>query len=485
MKTQRLIDTTALDALSGFGALLFNTPPADRARLEEIMAEVDEIQLTADAAGRDLTTEENRRIDQLYAEFRRLDMETTASQRRGRRSEPSPTPNGRFGNGQPSRRSGRQVPRPPRQQARVAAGTEWFNATFGTEATDADSGFSGWADYLGALAGVTQGHPDDRLQAYRPRNAGMTEGTGSTGGFLVPVELLPGVLGPAFIESGLLSRVTVIPMSSNMASVMGIDTHDHTDGSIGGLTLNWVAEGEDLSEQTPSLVAELMRAKKGSVLVPVTNELLDDTAVAEVQLRSIMQQAARAGLEWAVLTGNGAGHPRGVLNDPALITAAKESGQAADTIVYENIVNMVARMHPNLLPGAIWVASPTILPQLLTMQFSVRNSSLEVVGGERTPVTMSGDQAGMYRLLGLPLVFSETLPVVGDLGDIVLVNPSEYMLGLRLDAQIQVSTHEQFSKDKTVFRLILRADGQGRWTGPATPKVGSTLSWAVTLAARA
>ena len=65
-----------------------------------------------------------------------------------------------------------------------------------------------------------------------------------------------------------------------------------------------------------------------------------------------MRSAARFGREQTVLTDNVAGRPRGVLNDAALITIAKESGQAADTMLFENIVNMLTRIHPNLLPGA-------------------------------------------------------------------------------------------------------------------------------------
>jgi hypothetical protein len=76
------------------------------------------------------------------------------------------------------------------------------------------------------------------------------------------------------------------------------------------------------------------------------------------------------------------------------------------------------------------------------------------------------------------------MPTLGDQGDIVLTNLSEYLFGLMQDAQIAISQHLKFDEDRTVFRL-LRADGQGRWNGPATPLIGSTLSWCVGLAARA
>lgn len=153
------------------------------------------------------------------------------------------------------------------------------------------------ADFLGALAGAKEGRPDPRLEPYRgPQNAGMTEGTGGTGGFLVERQLVAQILGQAFVESGILSRVNVLPMASSMTAIAGFNTKDHSSGAIAGLTLNWEGEGDTFPEQTPSLVEESLIAKKGAILVPVTNELLYDGPAAEVQLRQIMQQAARFGL---------------------------------------------------------------------------------------------------------------------------------------------------------------------------------------------
>jgi HK97 family phage major capsid protein len=273
-------------------------------------------------------------------------------------------------------------------------------------------------------------------------------------------------------------------MSTLALAVGGFDTLNHTGGAIGGLTMEWVGEGEQLSSQTGTLRQINLVAKKGSIMVDVTNELLADAPAASIQLEGIMRDAARFGLEAAVLTGNGAGRPLGVLNDPALITVAAESGQAADTLVYENIINMVARLHPNLLPRAVWVANPNILPQLLSMSFPVHGAS-DVVAGSQVPVTRDGNRVGAYQLLGLPLVLSEALPTLGDAGDLILADFGEYALGMRRDVAIDVSTHLKFDYDKVVFRLIIRADGFGRWNAPATPLVGSTLSWCVNLAARA
>src|SRR5439155_12909403 len=87
-------------------------------------------------------------------------------------------------------------------------------------------------------------------------------------------------------------------------------------------------------------------------------------------------------LDYAFLNGTGAGQPKGVLNDAALITVTKEAGQATGTILYENVVKMFARLHPALVQDAVWIANPTTIPQLLLMTVKVKNvAGTENVGG--------------------------------------------------------------------------------------------------------
>ncbi len=67
----------------------------------------------------------------------------------------------------------------------------------------------------------------------------------------------------------------------------------------------------------------------------------------------------------------------------------------------------------------------------------------------------------------------------------MFVDFSQYSLGLRKVMSIDKSQHVGWQTDETGYRGILRADGQGRWDQVVTPKNGDTLSWCVTLAARA
>ena len=88
------------------------------------------------------------------------------------------------------------------------------------------------------------------------------------------------------------------------------------------------------------------------------------------------------------------------------------------------------------------------------------------------------------RLLTRPIVFTEKLPTLGTTGDIILVDLSQYALGLRKELYLEKSNAVNWSTDLTNYRITVRANGQGKWSGAFTPKAGSTLSWCVSLETR-
>ena len=438
-------------------------------RLIDLNDKANAIRSQAQREGRDLTESEAADVDRIIADFEAVENELGSRGSKGRKTEPG-APTG--GGGMVQRTRVEDMIRPNAAQT--------IAAMFPRDT----HGFRSLSEFLGALASE---RGDSRLRVGPPIHAaGMSEGTGSSGGFLVPPQFMAEILGPAFVESNILSRTSLVPMTSSAILTAGFDnTSSHSGGAIGGLTMEWAGEGQQLSSQTGKVRAVTMQAKKGAVMVEVTNELLFDSPAASIQLREIMSAAARFGLEAAILTGNGVGRPLGLLNDNAKIVIGKETSQAADTILYANLVKMVARIHPSLLPGAVWVANPTTLTQLLNIQRPISDAAgTDYVGGDILPVFQTGVN-GTFSLLGLPLVFSEALPVLGDAGDLVLASFSEYQLGMRMDARIDVSTELKFDYDKSVFRLILRADGLSRWDQALQPMNGDTLTWATMLEERA
>jgi HK97 family phage major capsid protein len=165
------------------------------------------------------------------------------------------------------------------------------------------------------------------------------------------------------------------------------------------------------------------------------------------------------------------------LQAPALVSQAKESGQAANTIQYENIVKMYARAWGS---DFIWIGNQEIFPQLATMSLAV--------GTGGAPVWMPANRAaGMpyQTLMGYPLIFVEQAAALGTVGDLILADMSQYRLVDKGGVQSAMSIHVEFVADEIVFRWLTRVDGQPLWNSALTPYKGSnTRSPFVALATR-
>ena len=89
-------------------------------------------------------------------------------------------------------------------------------------------------------------------------------------------------------------------------------------------------------------------------------------------------------------------------------------------------------------------------------------------------------------LLGRPILPLEQCQTVGTVGDIMLADWRQYLIIEKGGIEAASSIHVEFLTDQTVFRFILRMDGQPMRNAALTPFKGTlTQSSFVTLATRA
>lgn len=174
----------------------------------------------------------------------------------------------------------------------------------------------------------------------------MSEGSGVSAGFLVPPQFISGVIDGALDIEIIRPACVVLPMASNTLDTAGFNFQDGTDGKRAGLKLTWGPEAGTLSEQVAVARKISFTAKKANILCRVSSELAEDAIAFDTQLRSAMVAAVGAGLDGAFVSRTGAGMPLGILNSPCLITQVKESGQAANTLMLQNLAGMLARLTP-------------------------------------------------------------------------------------------------------------------------------------------
>jgi HK97 family phage major capsid protein len=346
-----------------------------------------------------------------------------------------------------------------------------------------DKEFGNWADYLSNIWGKAN---TESALAAKTRIQKVQNSFGSTvpadGGFLIP-EILRSELLRVSLETAMVRpRARVVPMESLSVPFPTIDSTSNASSVYGGIVGYWTEEGGSLTDSAPQFGRVNLMAKKLTVYSEVPNELFQDSLLS---LQAFMDQAYPEALSWfedvAFTSGNGVGQPTGFLNADAAVSVTKETGQAATTIVWENIVKAYSRMLTSSIGRAVWVCHIDTFPELATMALSVGTGGSAVWIG-------NGDGAGAppMTILGRPVLFTEKANSVGTAGDVNFVDFGYYLIGDRQAMQADTSVDFKFGNDKTAMRVIERVDGQPWIKSAITPQTGSnTLSPFVKIATRA
>jgi HK97 family phage major capsid protein len=312
--------------------------------------------------------------------------------------------------------------------------------------------------------------------------SGLNETVGSDGGFLVQTDFSSELLKRAYETGQIASRCRKVPISSNANGLRlnALDETSRANGSrFGGVQAYWENEADATTASKPKFRTMELYLKKLMGLCHATEELLADASALGSVLSQGFGEEFGFKIDDAIINGTGAGQPLGYMNSAALVSVAKESSQVAATVVVENVFKMRARLWARSRANSVWLINQDIEPQLHSM-------TLGSTG--QTPVFMpAGGVSGMPfdTLYGRPIIPIEQAATLGTVGDIALVDLSQYLLIDKGGLNAATSLHVRFLNDEQTFRFILRIDGQPIWNAPLTPYKGSaTQSPFVVLATR-
>jgi len=330
-------------------------------------------------------------------------------------------------------------------------------------------------------ASVPGGSTDPRLFNIRAAT-GLSEGTPSDGGFLVQTDFSSELLQEVF-QTGILAprcRRINISGTANGITINGVDETSRASTRSGGIVGYWVDEAAQKTASKPKFRQIELKLKKLIGLCYATDELLSDAAALENFIRQAFVAEFGFLLDDAIVNGTGAGQPLGILNAGCLATVSAEDGQGADTVVAENIIKMRARLFPQSRANSVWLINQNVEPQLHAMSLAVG------VGGVPVYMPAGGLSGSPYdTLYGRPVIPIEQCPTLGDLGDIILADLNGYILAQKGGIESAMSIHVKFDYDESVFRFVMRVDGQPIRASALTPYKGTdTLSHFVVLAAR-
>lgn len=339
-----------------------------------------------------------------------------------------------------------------------------------------------------AVGNFSTGVVDPRLSDMRTRMNYSAAATGANetipaeGGYLTGTELSNDLLAGAFETGFLGSRVRRRKLTgpNNSIKFNAYDETSRADGSrYGGVQSFWTNEAGALTGSKPTYRQVALELSKLTGLYYATDELVQDAGALEAEIDAAFSSEFGFKIDDAILNGSGAGQPLGILNSGALVTQAAEGGQAADTILTENVIKAYARWLGQRRNG-VWVTNRDTYPELFSLTLAV--------GTGGAPVGLMGTNIAnepFDRLLRMPVLEMEQAATLGDAGDLILFDPSQYVLADKGSIQGAVSIHVRFTNDEIVFRFVYRVDGQPIPSSAITPFKGAdTRSPMVTLAAR-
>jgi HK97 family phage major capsid protein len=325
-------------------------------------------------------------------------------------------------------------------------------------------------------ASIPGGVTDPRLSSIHAAATGLGEVIPSDGGFLVQKDfsltLLEDLQNTGIIWNKIGRRVP-ISGNSNGTKAYGFDETSRVSSRGGGMVAYWVGEAAQGTSAKPKFREIMLTLKKVMGLCYATDEALSDAGQLEATLRSGFQSEFGFKLDDAVINGTGVTDPQGVLNSGSLVSVAKETGQKANTIVAENVIKMYSRMFPWSLADAIWLININTLPQLMTMSIAVGTGGVPVY----LPPGNSLANGPGGTLLGRPVYPVEQCPSLGTQGDILFGDfTNGYIVAEKGGLQTDMSIHLRFDYDESVFRFIMRVDGQAVRASALTPYKGGATS---------
>lgn len=299
---------------------------------------------------------------------------------------------------------------------------------------------------------------------------GMSEAVMQDGGVSVIPEFSKTILENVYANN-LYDMTDQYTVGGNSMKFPRNAESSRADGSRGGgIQGFWTDEGATITSSRPKIENFDLKLKKLAVVVYLTDELLEDNALALEQyvIRKVSEEL-NFKLGDAIINGNGQGQPLGILNSLCLVSNAKEAGQAATTFVAANAVKMHARRLNKTGANYVWLRNQDTTPQ-----FDLLNSPVGTAGGQLIYLPPGGLSGSSYATLyGHPVIDIEFAPTLGTVGDVILANFSDYVTISKGGIQQAESMHIEFLTDQTALRFIFRVDGAPWAKAAVTPFKGS------------
>lgn len=294
---------------------------------------------------------------------------------------------------------------------------------------------------------------DGTADAIKAFKAMATTSGGAVGEHFVP-RIQTNVVIEALYQKSIiraLPGLTVYPMPGPIADMPTIST----------FTASWTAENAAAQAAGDAATGrKTLTAKKLTSLATLSNELLVDTNPGvEPYIRNGMAGAIGVAFDTGGIVGDGTGN-----NPTGLTSEAGVTATAASTDdFYTAVLKAVGRMAGNKLDtnGIVVICRPEVAIKTLITRQGTTGDFLSGGAPIGAPLVEGGVLAArLTQRLGYNSFLTTVLPVTTNTSSVLVLKPTEWVLGDRQELDIQASNiaGSAFANDQTLIRGILRAD---------------------------
>ena len=305
-----------------------------------------------------------------------------------------------------------------------------------------------------AVKGAANARETEGLRKVEQMTRTIT-GSDNGGEFLLPLSQVPEIFSVSNAQPGIMQYARRYNVPGRTLRLPYLIQDEGTTtlnrpmaGKIANVTI--VGEGSTKPTREPFFGQRLLTMYKYAAITEFGDEILGDDFTGELPAEvttAVGGQILNKMNEDLTIDGTGSSQPLGALNSNNTAVLAVNRATAA-TFSAADAFNMYERHTHG--PNSVWMISRRVLSKLFALQ-TTNNTMVTWISNLRDPAQM--------LLLGLPVIVTDLLPTIGTRGDVALVNPDFYAMGLRQALTVESSIHVKFVQDITTYRFLARGGG--------------------------
>jgi len=300
-----------------------------------------------------------------------------------------------------------------------------------------------------------------------------TTSDASGGEFLLPLQQVASIFSVDVSVGGITDTATRYAVSGRTLRIPYLKQTDvaNTRPYAGIANVTIVGEAGDKPEKEPSFAQRLLTVYKWAAYTEFGDEILADDLTGELAptvQKAIGGQVMNVINENCTIDGTGSSMPLGAFNaaNPGIFVVPRKT---ASTFTVTDAFAMYA--HHVMGPRSRWYIHPSVLPQFM---------GLTLAGTTLVTWIQSLSAAPQMQLLGIPVVVTPLVALLGTQADVCLGNGDFYALAIRSALTVESSIHYKFKNDITAYRFFARAGGIPIPDGTFSYKSsGSVKEWEV------